>query len=108
MRISELILKLEEIKNQHGDLLCTSQEDGFGGKAVYLLSNNISIDSMYYDQFLYDENIDPSDVDVLKKIFPDFTGDYNNFDDVEKYANSLEEHEIKIITFKNGFMIYST
>ena len=107
MRISELILKLEEIKNQHGDLLCTSQEDGFGGKAIYLLSDYISIDKLYFEEVLYNENGE-SDIDVLKEVFPDFNGDYTDIDAVEKYADDLPEQIIQTLTFNNGPMIYST
>lgn len=97
MRIKELIAKLEEINQKHGDILVSIRVDGFGGHGLYTTENrNLSIYGIYPGEL--EEYFDE---DVAREYFPASEGD------LERLEN-LPDDEVETVVISCGTLIYST
>jgi hypothetical protein len=95
MVISELISKLEELKNKIGDVQVLVEHEGFGGYAIHTLEDvgESSLSS-------YDIDEDNYDYDVIRRLFPDWDGDEDTFEDFDSEVNCVE--------IKMGTMLYAS
>jgi len=93
MKISELIIKLESLKQEHGDIRVMVNEDGFGGHALHTLSSKIRTSS--FGSYM----IEDMGEDEFRELFPDWDGE-TEFEDTDM--------EISYVELSTGSMIYST
>ena len=96
MKISELIQKLEEAKQKHGDVPVLIHNSGFGGHEIASIDNRI--DDLTLRQWDFLEDTEPTKEEV-EEYFPDWDGTEENCDD------ELESH---CITLYSGYTLYST
>jgi len=96
MKASELIKELEARIKNIGDFEILIQENGFGGYSMNTISERISTTSIHIQELLNDEDdISENEINVF---FPEWDGDYDTDQDLEK----------ECLVLQSDSMIYST
>ena len=93
MKISEIIDKLNLLKDEHGDIQVFCREDGYGGHAVHIIGEDINLKHLT----LHDMFDDGDDV-LIKELFPEWDGDYD----------TDQELSINYVEIELNNVIYST
>ena len=91
MKISELVEKLEEYKSKYGDLHVGIEDEGFGGRIVYEVDDNLDTDAIYISELLEE----------------DFNNISNYFTQ-EEIENEDEDSMRDILVIRTGRKFYST
>lgn len=93
MKISELILELENFKTKNGDTEVLTREDGFGGHAMHTC-DGISSDKLYAYECAENGN-----EKIIKELFPEWDGDDDSLDDLKP---------LSCVVINSGTMLYAT
>jgi hypothetical protein len=95
MKISNLISKLEKLKEKHGDIHLLLQQNGMGGHAMHTTKKEVRVDTMSLHSFIGEEDLDD---DVIKEFFPEWDGD----------IDTKENPSIKVVVLSTEDMLYAT
>jgi hypothetical protein len=95
MRISKLIVKLESLKEKHGDIHLLIEQNGYGGYAMHTTKKDVKIQKMDIQTFVCEDSLDEK---IVKEFFPSWDGDVDTNDNLE----------IKVAVISTEQMIYAT
>jgi len=92
MKISELIAKLEEFKNKHGDIFVMFEEQGMGGHALHTIGGA-------KEEELHSSMIEELEEETFRELFPEWDGETEYWD---------TNMNIKYVELSMGTMLYAT
>lgn len=103
MKATELIKKLQDLVDKHGDLQILIEQEGMGGEALFTAYVSERIDDI--SPYELGEINDPS-IDTVKELFPNFPINEGQefYDAMEEYNGNDSCKYIKLICVE---MIYA-